>query len=344
MAKILVVGPSWIGDTVLAQPLFASLKQKNPGLQLDVLAPAWSRAVLECMPEVQTVIESPFGHGELKLAGRWRLGRELAKQHYDCAIVLPNSFKSALVPFFADIPLRAGFVGESRYGLLNVRHKLDAAKLPLMVERFAVLAEAPGMELPRPVPVPRLSVAHATVNRALADLGLVRPAQLAVFCPGAEFGPAKRWPVRHFARLAQRLAAEGFDIWMVGSIDDFAAGDEITKAAGGHGRNLCGKTSLAQAIAILALADRVVTNDSGLMHIAAALDRQMVALFGSSSPDFTPPLSEHAAIIWHHIECSPCFRRECPLGHFKCMNELTPDEVEQRLQALTTGVEPGLLQ
>jgi heptosyltransferase-2 len=337
MTKILVVGPSWIGDTVLAQPLFARLKQKNPGLQLDVLAPAWSRAVLECMPEVQTIIDSPFGHGELKLAERWRLGRELAKSRYDCAIVLPNSFKSALVPFFADIPLRAGFLGESRYGLLNVRHKLDSVKLPLMVERFAVLAEAPGAELPRPVPAPRLSVSRATMNRALADLGLVQPSQLEVFCPGAEFGPAKRWPVAHFGELARRLAAEGSDIWTVGSIDDFAAGDAIAKAAGGHGRNLCGKTSLAQAIAILALADRVVTNDSGLMHIAAALDVPTVALFGSSSPDFTPPLSVHAAIIWHHIECSPCFKRECPLGHFKCMNELTPDEVQQRLQTLIAG-------
>jgi heptosyltransferase-2 len=285
------------------------------------------------MPEVRNIIASPFGHGELRLAGRWRLGRELAKSRYDCAIVLPNSFKSALVPFFADIPLRAGFLGESRYGLLNLRHKLDPVKLPLMVERFAVLAEAPGADLPRPLPPPRLTVTHATVNRTLADLGLVQPAQLAVFCPGAEFGPAKRWPVRHFAQLAQRLAAEGCDIWMVGSIDDFAAGDEIAKAAGRHGRNLCGKTSLAQAIAMLSLADHVVTNDSGLMHIAAALDRPTVALFGSSSPHFTPPLSEHAAIIWHHIECSPCFKRECPLGHFKCMNEMTAQEVHEKLDS-----------
>jgi heptosyltransferase II len=334
VAKILVVGPSWIGDTVLAQPLFARLKQKNPGLELDVLAPAWSRAVLECMAEVRSIIASPFGHGELRLADRWRLGRELAKARYDCAIVLPNSFKSALVPFFADIPLRAGFIGESRYGLLNVRHKLDPAELPLMAERFAQLAEQPGVALPRPLPVPRLVVHPLVVSRTLTDLGLTEAARLAVFCPGAEFGPAKRWPVRHFAALAQRLAADGYDIWMVGAIDDFAAGDEIAKAAGSRARNLCGKTSLAQAIAILSLADRVVTNDSGLMHIAAALDRPTAALFGSSSPDFTPPLSAHAVVIQHKIECSPCFRRECPLGHFKCMNELEAGEVYARLQEI----------
>lgn len=334
MAKILVVGPSWIGDMVLAQPLFARLNQKNPELQLDVLAPAWSRAVLDCMPEVATVIASPFGHGELRLAERWRLGRQLGRTGYDCAIVLPNSFKSALVPFFADIPLRAGFVGEGRYGLLNVRHKLDRAQLPLMAERFAQLAERPGDPLPRPLPPPRLTVRPLVVNRTLEDLGLAEAARLAVFCPGAEFGPAKRWPVRHFAELARRLAADGYDIWMVGAIDDFAAGDEIAKAAGGHARNLCGKTTLAQAVAILSLADRIVTNDSGLMHIAAALDRPTAALFGSSSPEFTPPLSEHAVVIQHQIECSPCFKRECPLGHFKCMNELVPDEVYRRLQQI----------
>jgi heptosyltransferase-2 len=335
VAKILVVGPSWIGDTVLAQPLFARLKQKNPDLELDVLAPAWSRAVLDCMPEVRSVIASPFGHGELRLAERWRLGRELAKAGYDCAIVLPNSLKSALVPFFADIPLRAGFIGEGRYGLLNVRHRLDKTKLPLMVERFAQLAEQPGVALPRPVPAPKLLVHPLTVSRTLNDLGLSETAKLAIFCPGAEFGPAKRWPARHFAALAQRLAADGYDIWMVGSIDDFAAGDEIAKAAGDHARNLCGKTTLAQAVAILSLADRVVTNDSGLMHIAAALERPTVALFGSSSPGFTPPLSARAVVIQHQIECSPCFKRECPLGHFKCMNELEPQEVYQNLRNIS---------
>jgi heptosyltransferase-2 len=335
VAKILVVGPSWIGDTVLAQPLFARLRQKNPDLELDVLAPAWSRAVLDCMPEVRSVIASPFGHGELRFAERWRLGRELAKAAYDCAIVLPNSLKSALVPFFADIPLRAGFIGEGRYGLLNVRHRLDKAKLPLMVERFAQLAEQPGAALPRPVPAPKLAVHPLTVSRTLSDLGLGESKKLAIFCPGAEFGPAKRWPPRHFAALAQLLAADGYDIWMVGSIDDFAAGDEIAKATGGHARNLCGKTTLAQAVAILSLADRVVTNDSGLMHIAAALERPTVALFGSSSPGFTPPLSARAVVIQHQIECSPCFKRECPLGHFKCMNELEPQEVYQNLRNIS---------
>jgi len=332
VTKILVVGPSWIGDTVLAQPLFSRLKQKDPELELDVLAPAWSRAVLDCMPEVHSVIASPFGHGELRLGDRWRLGRSLAQAHYDCAIVLPNSFKSALVPFFADIPLRAGFVGEGRYGLLNVRHKLDPAQLPLMVERFAQLAEKPGTELPRPLRAPRLAVNPLAVSRTLSDLGLDEVTRLAVFCPGAEFGPAKRWPERHFAALAQRLTADGYDIWMVGSIDDFPTGDAIAEAGGGRARNLCGKTTLPQAIAILSLADRVVTNDSGLMHIAAALDRPTVALFGSSSPDFTPPLSAHAVVMQHKIECSPCFKRECPLGHFKCMNELMPDEVYRELE------------
>ncbi|MEJ0048395.1 MAG: lipopolysaccharide heptosyltransferase II [Rhodospirillales bacterium] len=290
------------------------LAAKDPELKLDVLAPAWSRPVLDCMPEVAGIIESPFGHGELKLKERYRMGRALARNVYDCAIVLPNSFKSALVPFFADIPLRAGFVGEGRYGLLNVRHRLDKAKLPLMVERFAQLAEAPGAELPRPLPEPKLTVRPQAVNRALDELGLTQPARLAIFCPGAEFGPAKRWPARHFAALGQRLAADGYDIWMVGSLGDFESGREIAEAAGGHARNLCGKTTLAQAIALLSLADRVVTNDSGLMHIAAALDRPTAALFGSSSPEFTPPLSAHAIVIKHDIECRSVLQARMSAG------------------------------
>jgi heptosyltransferase-2 len=207
-----------------------------------------------------------------------------------------------------------------------------------MVERFAQLAEKPGAELERPLPEPRLAVHPLMVGRAMKDLGLDQPAKLAVLCPGAEYGPAKRWPARHFAALAGRLAADGHEIWMVGSLDDFAAGDEIARSATGHAKNLCGKTTLAQAIAILSIADLVVTNDSGLMHIAAALSRPMAALFGSSSPGFTPPLSRHAAVIRHDLPCSPCFKRECPLGHFKCMEELMPDEVLVRLRE-TAGPE-----
>lgn len=339
--KALVVAPSWIGDTVLAQPLFMRLHERIPGLQLDALAPRWVAPVLERMPEISRVIDSPFAHGDLSLKARHRLARELAQNGYDRAYVLPNSIKSALIPFFAGIPERIGFIGESRYGLINRRHVLDKAALPQMAERFAQLAEVPGAALPRPLPLPRLASSAAQQAATLAALAIEPPQKFAVFCPGAEYGPAKRWPARHFAMLANELAARGYTVWLLGSPKDRTIGDEIIALADStlrnHLRNLCGSTSLTQAIDLIAGAEFVVCNDSGLMHVAAALDRPLIAVYGSSSPGFTPPLSKRARIISLQLECSPCFKRECPLGHLDCLNKL---EAQQVLDACLTKACP----
>ena len=327
MTKALIVAPSWIGDTIMAQPLFVRLHARHPDLQLDALAPSWVAPVLQRMDEIREVVDSPFGHGQLSLQKRWRLARELAGRNYDAVYVLPNSLKSALLPFMAGIPKRIGFTGESRVGLINVRHTLDKAALPLMVERFAQLAETPGAPLPRPVSHPKIRSTAADQARTLAELGLERPPRIAAFCPGAEYGPAKRWPARHFATLAQQLAAAGYAIWLFGSPKDHAVAEEIAQLAPGLCRNLCGATSLGQAVDLLALTDLVVCNDSGLMHVAAALDRPLVTLYGSSSPGFTPPLSAQADILSLNLDCSPCFKRECPLGHLDCLNKLLPEQV-----------------
>ena len=327
MNKALIVAPSWIGDTIMAQPLFARLLAKNPGLQLDALAPRWVAPVLHRMAEIRDVVDSPFGHGQLSLKPRWRLARTLSARGYDAVYVLPNSLKSALVPFLAGIPQRIGFTGESRYGLINIRHTLDKHALPLMVERFAQLAEAPGNPLPRPIPHPRIRSTAADQAKTLSELGLEKPARIVAFCPGAEYGPAKRWPAAHFAELAKKLAEQGCAIWLFGSPKDHAVAEEICRLAPGLCRNLCGATSLGQAVDLLALADLVVCNDSGLMHVAAALDRPLVTLYGSSSPGFTPPLSDRADILSLKLACSPCFKRECPLGHLDCLNKLLPEQV-----------------
>ena len=327
MKKALIVAPSWIGDTIMAQPLFARLHAKYPGLQLDALAPRWVAPVLQRMGEISEVVDSPFGHGQLSLKPRWRLARDLAARDYDAVYVLPNSLKSALVPFLAGIPLRVGFTGESRYGLINCRHTLDKAALPLMVERFAQLAEAPEAPLPRPVSYPKIRSTAGEQQQTLRELGLDRPARVVAFCPGAEYGPAKRWPAAHFAALAAKLAERGCAIWLFGSPKDHAVAEEIAQLAPGLCRNLCGATTLGQAVDLLALTDLVVCNDSGLMHVAAALDRPLVTLYGSSSPGFTPPLSAQADILSLQLACSPCFKRECPLGHFDCMNKLSPEQV-----------------
>jgi heptosyltransferase-2 len=333
MRRILIVAPNWIGDTLLAQPLFARLHEQTPGLSLDAVAPEWTAPVLRRMREIDEVIETRLAHGALQLGARWRLARSLARRRYDVAIVLPGSFKSALVPFLAGIPRRIGFVGESRYGLLNVLHRLDEAKLPLMAERYAQLAEAPGEPPRRPLRTVRLDVDEANLAITVARLGLDHSRPIVAFCPGAEYGPAKRWPARHFAELARALAARGRYVWLIGSRADRPIGEEIEHGSSGAALNLCGRTDLGAAVDLLSLAEAVVSNDSGLMHVAAALGRPLVALYGSSSPAHTPPLGP-ARIVSLGVECSPCFERQCPLGHFKCMNELAPRRVLKELREI----------
>ncbi len=312
---------------MLSQPLLRRLKERRVHADIDVFAPAWVAPVYRLMPEVARVIDNPFKHGELRLLARRRFGRELSAAHYGQAIVLPNSAKSALLPFFARIAKRTGFIGEMRRGLLNDARALDEADLPLMVERFAYLAEPLGAPLQRPLPHPRLVVDERARRATLEKLDLSEAGALAIFCPGAEYGPAKRWPARHFSTLARGLREAGYTVCLLGSNKDRAVGETVAELAGKACRNLCGSTTLEEAIHLIAGARLVVSNDSGLMHVAAALDRRLVALFGSSSPRFTPPLSDRATVLRLDLSCSPCFSRECPLGHFDCMNNLLPETV-----------------
>ena len=318
MSRILVVAPNWIGDALMAQPLLARLREQHPGARLEVLAPEWVAPVARRMPEVDEVISAPFRHGPLHLGERWRLGRALKDRQYAQAIVLPNSWKAALVPFFAHIPVRSGYVGELRYGLLNQLHRngKDA-----MREHYARLAETPGATAPLPLPQPRLRIDAAQVAATRARFGLREP--YVALCPGAEYGPAKRWP--YFAELAARLQQPAV---LLGSAND------ATAAAGVDAMNLVGRTTLDEAIDLIAGAERVVTNDSGLMHVAAALGRPLVALFGSSSPEKTPPQPGRVRVLWLKPECSPCYERACPLGHFRCMREMSVDTVLAELERL----------
>lgn len=320
---------------MLMQPMLHRLQQRHSGVLIDVLAPPWTEKLLRQMPEVHDVIINPFPHGDFGFFQRRRLGIALRDARYDQAIVLPNSWKSALVPFFANIPVRTGYVGESRYGLLNDARKLDKMKLPLMVERFAQLAEAPCNEIERPLPSPMLKVSDTQRAETLARFDLSQDKPVAVFCPGAEYGPAKRWPAHYYAELAQHLRTQGYAVWLIGSPKDKEVADKIIALGNEPCRNLCGTTDLADAIALMSCADLVVSNDSGLMHIAAALNKPLLAIFGSSSPQFTPPLSDKAQVLKLDLPCSPCFKRECPLGHFNCMIKLTPKEVARHIPILS---------
>ncbi len=331
--RILVIGPSWVGDMIMAQSLFKTIKQKSPDNEISVLAPGWTHPVLDRMPQVSEAIVMPVGHGRLDFRSRLNLSAQIRKNDYDQAIVLPGSFKSALIPFFAKIPKRTGYLGEQRYGLLNDIHKLDKHVLPTTVQRFVNLF-ADRMDIEQ-CPKPELTVDVASVADIGNKYGYKNNQPLLILCPGAEYGNAKRWPAQYFTEVAKNKYQQGWQVWLMGSEKDKEICSVINSLSGLVCNNLAGETSLTQAIDLMSLADVVVTNDSGLMHLAAALDRPTVAIYGSSSPIMTPPLSDNAEIIWLQPDCGPCFKRDCPLGHLKCLHDISPVRVDQAIQTLS---------
>lgn len=339
--KILVIGPSWVGDMVMSHSLYISLKQQHPNAELHVMAPAWCCTLLERMPEVDKAIIMPLGHGDFKLAERFRLGRKLAGEGYDWAIVQPNSLKSALIPLFAGIKKRTGWKGESRYGLLNDLRS-NRRNFPLMVERYNALAypksQMQDHHCLANLPWPTLQMDTKSQQQALEQFTLNVSRPVLSLCPGAEFGPSKRWPEQHYAEVAKQQIEQGKQVWIFGSAKDIPVAEAIRHylptPLQEHCHILAGKTSLHQAIDLMALSAMVVTNDSGLMHIAAALQCPLVAVYGSTSPQYTPPLAERVAVVHTDIECRPCFQRECPLGHLKCLKELYPQQVLDAIDKL----------
>lgn len=330
--RILIISPNWIGDAVMAQPLLRLLRERHPLRPIDVLAPPSVAPVWRQMAEVDEVLETPFRHGALQLKERWKFARLLRRRGYAEAHVLPNTLKFALIPWLAGIARRVGYKGESRYGLINVMHHDDAPPRP-MVAFYAALAAAPGAPLSAP-PRPKLTVDAAQTAAARARLGLAPERALIGFAPGAEFGPAKRWPAARFAQLATAILARDprAQIILLGGPNDKAVCQEILAAVDHPGVfNLAGATSLAEAIALIAAAAAVVSNDSGLLHIASALNRPVIALYGPTDPDHAPPFSDQALAISLRLECAPCRQRECPLGHQNCMRNIDSDMVWQPL-------------
>jgi len=332
---------------VMSQPLIASLAQQDASRTVDILAPTWTAGLCERLPGCGNVIPSPYAHGDLKLWERRQLGKQLSQRQYQRAYVLPNSLKSALIPWFAGIPKRIGYLGEWRYGLLNTLPPLDKIMRTRLVDRYFDLALSGLPSAPNPV----IQARSDTLPALYEHLGLSSAqAPSLVLCPGAEYGPAKRWPSHHFAAVASHYLKKGWAVWILGSKKD----DEVAKqicalseknvqsAQNTHiiqnAKNLCGQTNLAQAIDLMASATAVVTNDSGLMHVAAALGKPMVALFGSSSAAFTPPLSDQAVITSLDLACSPCFQRECPLGHLDCLEKLLPAQVIEGLSTFQSMI------
>jgi heptosyltransferase-2 len=337
VTRCLVIAPQWIGDAVMSQPLLARLAAR--GERLTVAALPWVAPVYAAMPEVAEVLELPFAHGRLdwaarrRLAGQWR-GR------FDAAYVLPNSLKAALLPWLARIPLRTGYHGEGRYVLLNRRLPNPGGR-PAMVGFYAALAgpPRPGEAVPeRPI----LRFAPERLEAVTAAQGL-RPGGYLAFAPGAEYGPAKRWPEAHYATLAAELhRRHGLPVLLIGSGKERALCEAIAAAAPAACRVVAGSVPLADAMVLIAAARGVVSNDSGLMHVAAAFGVPQVALFGSTSPEHTPPLNPRARVLWLkdelQLDCAPCFARECRYGHTRCLVELAPARADA---ALDEVLQPG---
>ena len=337
MTRTLLISPNWIGDAVMAQPLLQLLQRQHPDRPIDVLAPAWVAPVWRAMAQVDSVIEAPFRHGALQLRERWRFARQLRQRGYAAAYVLPNTLKFALIPWLAGIATRVGYVGEMRYGLLNVVHRQDKKSPRPMVAFYAALAQVPDAPAPPlgGLPRPSLRATPEQIAAAEARSGLAPEQALIVFAPGAEFGTAKRWPCGHFAALAATILqySPHAQVVLLGSAKDRAVGDEIT-AATSRVINLAGATPLADAIALIARADAVVSNDSGLLHIASALNRRIVALYGPTDPLHAPPFSDQSRSLYLALDCAPCRQRECPLGHHRCLRDMTPDSVWQALRSM----------
>lgn len=330
--KILIVAPAWLGDMVMGHSLIQVLKNQHPNAEFAILAPKSTLTVTELMPEIGQRFVLEDGHGEFSLKRRWQLAREIRKERFDAAYVLPNTLKSAIIPFLAGIPRRVGWKGEGRYFLLNdLRHGVKT--LPLMVERYVALGDPPGQfKAGDAFPCPRLVVPEALREQVIEKFQLRRPGKILTLSPGAAFGPAKKWPAEYFAAVATAMIDEGIQVWIIGAKNEVDAGNEII-AIEPRVRNFVGETSLLEMAALLSLSDQVLTNDSGPMHIAASLDKPVIAIFGSSSPGFTPPLGDKICILEKNdLSCRPCFQRTCRFGHYACLREIRPDQVLKALK------------
>ena len=324
--RILVVGPAWVGDMVMAQSLFITLRQRSPDVIVDVLAPAWSLPLLSRMPQVNEAIALPVSHGEVAMVKRFRTGRLLCKKAYTQAIVIPRSYKAALVPFIAGIPQRTGYRGEMRYGVINDMRSLNKQVLTQTVQRQVALGLPDKANQPPVVPYPKLEIDTNNQKRLLDELELTQDKPIIGMMPGAEYGPAKQWPIPYFQELAGKLVKAGYQVWVFGSRKEREIGGQIA-SVGNEVTNLCGTTRLEDVIDLVVLCEKVVSNDSGLMHVACAVGAKVIAIYGSSSPTYTPPLSNNAEVIYRYLECSPCFKRTCPLEHTNCLNGIKVEEI-----------------
>ncbi len=327
----------------MSLPLISLIGNKLPECQIDVLCSPWVGPIYRACPAVRTVIERHFQHGALQWSLRRSTAQELKNRGYDMAFVLPNSLKSALIPWLAGIPKRIGYQGEFRFGLINASlpNPSRQARTPMMEHYARLIQGAFGRATDlQNLPQPHLTMDATLLEWASHKIDTIGGTPYYVFAPGAEYGPAKRWPTTQFAQLANQILQNdpGAKIVVLGSQSDQTLGQEILQSTNQSDRihNWCGTIPLNQSMALIAQCKSLISNDSGLMHIGAALSIPQIAIFGSSNPKHTPPLSKQAKVIWLGLECSPCYQRTCPLGHLNCLNQIDSNRIYSMLTSPAT--------
>ena len=348
-SSALIIGPAWVGDMVMAQVLFKYLRQLSSQLTIDVVAPPWSIPLLERMPEVSRALLLEVQHGKLNLRKRWQLAKSLGTQtkhkqttSYDVALVLPNSLKAALLPWFAGIKHRIGWRGELRYGLLNDLRYLDKTRYPRTVDRFVALAREANAPPAETLPNPSLTVSQANQQRLIKHFQLNTQQPIIALCPGAQYSHTKQWPIEYYAKVASAMVEKGWQVWIFGTARELPLAQHLQDLLPAKNKSgchiMCGKLALLDTLDLLALSQMVLSNDSGLMHIAAALDKAVAVIYGSTSPTMTPPLCQHARELFVELDCRPCMKRQCRFGHLKCLWELHPEGVINALEQLMDSV------
>lgn len=332
--KLLVIGPSWVGDMVMAQSLFKTILSQSPTTLIDVIAPQWSLALTRRMPEVNKGIVSPIKHGEFGIMKRFQLSEWIRPNKYDQAIVMTRSWKAALIPWFAGIPIRTGYRGEMRYCLINDMRLLETKTLNQTVKRFVALGSL-SSQLPA-YEVPSLSVSSVNVELIINKLNLDLKKPIMAIMPGAEYGPAKQWPADYFSTVVQTYLSKDWNVIILGSQKDKEVASEIKSSISldiSDGLyDLTGMTTLLDAIDLLSVSKVALTNDSGLMHIAAAVSTPLIALYGPTNPEFTPPLSKNSKVlrkITGYIRDRQGTERS---GYHKSLIDLKPEEVLGELE------------
>ena len=340
--KILIVGPSWVGDAVMAQSLYKIIKDSNPQSKIDVLSPEWSLGILNRMDELDDLICSPFDHGDLRIKDRIRFGYSLRDRSYDQAIVLTNSLKSSFIPFTANIPKRTGWLGEMRYGFINDIRKVNKNKHKLMVEKFSCLSINPLVDNNYEIPWPSLRVDLINLSKLLKKYSFEQSHESIAICPGAEFGPSKRWPANYYAEVIRHYLSKNWQVFILGSKNDLPVAKAIEDQVPPENKtllfNFTGQTSIEDAVDILSTCDLVLTNDSGLMHVAAAVNVKLLALYGPTSPKFTPPLSKKAKVIQKIEGYEKTREGELEEGYHYGLSMIKPEEVLDSLSHLIKDI------